>query len=127
MSDCRFGVSPVNYPDPDPDPGLYSALYSTTEYIEHPNVELCCRSSRSIFNFRMKSSIFGATALYSALYSNSECRDLYSALQVDIQDFIPHLNVEFFIYPSCLYSALYSTTECRVLKSIFSNIFKLRM
>ena len=22
MSDCRFGVSPVNYPDPDPDPGL---------------------------------------------------------------------------------------------------------
>ena len=22
MSDCRFGVSPVNYPYPDPDPGL---------------------------------------------------------------------------------------------------------
>ena len=22
MSDCRFGVSPVNYPDPDPDPGV---------------------------------------------------------------------------------------------------------
>ena len=22
MSDCRFGVSPVNYPDPDPDPSL---------------------------------------------------------------------------------------------------------
>ena len=22
MSDCRFGVSPVNYPDPDPDPVL---------------------------------------------------------------------------------------------------------
>ena len=21
MSDCRFGVSPVNYPDPDPDAG----------------------------------------------------------------------------------------------------------
>ena len=21
MSDCRFAVSPVNYPDPDPDPG----------------------------------------------------------------------------------------------------------
>ena len=21
MSDCRFGVSPVNYPDPDPDEG----------------------------------------------------------------------------------------------------------
>ena len=20
MSDCRFGVPPVNYPDPDPDP-----------------------------------------------------------------------------------------------------------
>ena len=24
MSDCRFGVSPVNYPDPDPDLGLRS-------------------------------------------------------------------------------------------------------
>ena len=22
MSDCRFGVSPVNYPDPDPDDDL---------------------------------------------------------------------------------------------------------
>ena len=22
MSDCRFGVSPVNYPDPDPDQNL---------------------------------------------------------------------------------------------------------
>ena len=24
MSDCRFGVSPVNYPDPDPDAQLLS-------------------------------------------------------------------------------------------------------
>ena len=24
MSDCRFDVSPVNYPDPDPDPDLGS-------------------------------------------------------------------------------------------------------
>ena len=24
MSDCRFGVSPVNYPDPDPDPDMDS-------------------------------------------------------------------------------------------------------
>ena len=23
MSDCRFGVSPVNYPDPDPDAEAY--------------------------------------------------------------------------------------------------------
>ena len=22
MSDCRFGVSPVSYPDPDPDPEI---------------------------------------------------------------------------------------------------------
>ena len=26
MSDCRFGVSPVNYPDPDPDPDTQHAL-----------------------------------------------------------------------------------------------------
>ena len=24
MSDCRYGVSPVNYPDPDPDMGNLS-------------------------------------------------------------------------------------------------------
>ena len=23
MSDCRFGISPVNYPDPDPEDGHY--------------------------------------------------------------------------------------------------------
>ena len=23
MSDCRFGISPVNYPDPDPDPVVF--------------------------------------------------------------------------------------------------------
>ena len=26
MSDCRFGVSPVNYPDPDPDPDVQHIL-----------------------------------------------------------------------------------------------------
>ena len=26
MSDCRFGVSPVNYPDPDPDRRLLFKL-----------------------------------------------------------------------------------------------------
>ena len=26
MSDCRYGVSPVNYPDPDPDPGYVESL-----------------------------------------------------------------------------------------------------
>ena len=27
MSDCRFGVSPVNYPDPDPGPSfIYFAI-----------------------------------------------------------------------------------------------------
>ena len=26
MSDCRFGVSPVNYPDPDPDAFIMQML-----------------------------------------------------------------------------------------------------
>ena len=30
MSDCRFGVSPVNYPDPDPD---RSTIYDETEFL----------------------------------------------------------------------------------------------
>ena len=32
MSDCRFGVSPVNYPDPDPDQGSLEEItpYATS-------------------------------------------------------------------------------------------------
>ena len=29
MSDCRFGVSPVNYPDPDPEVSPYITNYSS--------------------------------------------------------------------------------------------------
>ena len=27
MSDCRFGVSPVNYPDPDPEESVAFLFY----------------------------------------------------------------------------------------------------
>ena len=33
MSDCRFGVSPVNYPDPDPDPNKGKLIQSPSSYI----------------------------------------------------------------------------------------------
>ena len=33
MSDCRFGVSPVNYPDPDPDPDSYAKMSSVVNWI----------------------------------------------------------------------------------------------
>ena len=31
MSDCRFGVSPVNYPDPDPDPDQTPSMPNRVE------------------------------------------------------------------------------------------------
>ena len=34
MSDCRFGVSPVNYPDPDPDPDPV-CIYDRKEEKKH--------------------------------------------------------------------------------------------
>ena len=37
MSDCRFGVSPVNYPDPDPD------LHSELRHISHLIREDLCK------------------------------------------------------------------------------------
>ena len=37
MSDCRFGVSPVNYSDPDPDP-KYSRIRNS--YLPH-NLHTC--------------------------------------------------------------------------------------
>ena len=36
MSDCRFGVSPVNYPDPDPDPDVI--LLRNTFCLQRGNV-----------------------------------------------------------------------------------------
>ena len=111
-------------------PDLYSALYSTSEcralysalqvyirhYIQHLNVELYIRLPRSIFsaifNIRMQSSIFGPPGLYSALYSKSECRALYSALQVYIEHYIQHPNVGLYI---------------RLSRSILSTIFNIRM
>ena len=30
MSDCRFGVSPVNYPDPDPDSDAFACCRCMT-------------------------------------------------------------------------------------------------
>ena len=35
MSDCRFGVSPVNYPDPDPE------LMDQMEIKSFPTVIIC--------------------------------------------------------------------------------------
>ena len=37
MSDCRFGVSPVNYPDPDPDRyGILVSSFITVLMIQSP-------------------------------------------------------------------------------------------
>ena len=41
MSDCRFGVSPVNYPDPDP--GLCTADTVEVEtYLVNDKCEIFC-------------------------------------------------------------------------------------
>ena len=34
MSDCRYGVSPVNYPDPDPDPEPKTNLQAQTHSLK---------------------------------------------------------------------------------------------
>ena len=111
-------------------PGLFSALYSTSEsralysaaqvdiqhYIQHPNVELYIQPSRSVFSAifknRMQRSIFSPPGLHSALDSKTQYIDLYSALQVYIQHYSHHPNVELYI---------------RLSRSIFSTIFNIRM
>ena len=41
MSDCRFGVSPVNYPDPDPDmTEVLLKMPKLTVFIR-PALEIC--------------------------------------------------------------------------------------
>ena len=37
MSDCRFGVSPVNYPDPDPDSTIVFIYF----YMYHIIIQFC--------------------------------------------------------------------------------------
>ena len=36
MSDCRFGVSPVNYPDPDPDEKMCLMSYANNKGADQP-------------------------------------------------------------------------------------------
>ena len=96
---------------------LYSSLQVYIQhYIEHPNLDLYIRLSRSIFStifdIRIKTSIFGSLGLYSALYSTSEWTALCSALQVFIEPLIQKSNVELYVQPS---------------RSIFSTIFNIRI
>ena len=42
MSDCRFGVSPVNCPDPDPDPDSFGRKFGISDFcrsVPHKNVK----------------------------------------------------------------------------------------
>ena len=112
-------------------PGLYSALYSTREcralysalqvyiqrFIQNLNVELYFQPSRSIlsgiFNIRMQSSIFSPPGLYiQRQIKKTIWRTLYSALQIYIEPYIQHPNVELYIPLS---------------RSILSTIFNIRM
>ena len=118
-------------------PGLDSALYSTSDckalfsafqvyfqhFIQQPSKEDYIRLSRAIFStlfkFRISKLIFDPPGLYSALYSNSICRALYSALYVYII-FIQHLNVELYIKSS---RSIFSTIFNNLLQSsIFGSI-----
>ena len=48
MSDCRFGVSPVNYPDPDPDsPKRLSPKSPGAKTLPEPSLHDCETSSTS--------------------------------------------------------------------------------
>ena len=47
MSDCRFGVSPVNYPDPDPDPVV---LYDTPGISRCRSQHVVSAESTSLFH-----------------------------------------------------------------------------
>ena len=40
MSDCRFGVSPVNYPDPDPEQVAYETELSGTPTAVFTEIQL---------------------------------------------------------------------------------------
>ena len=46
MSDCRFGVSPVNYPDPDPDINPSNSLQDI-KILNHEIVTLTFTGERS--------------------------------------------------------------------------------
>ena len=42
MSDCRYGVSPVNYPDPDPDLIVSVSDHCFSFYFLYINNKLSC-------------------------------------------------------------------------------------
>ena len=56
MSDCRFGVSPVNYPDPDPDVQVRSILsfMQSLTLIEEHNIIIFFFRTHSTFSLPCK-------------------------------------------------------------------------
>ena len=69
VSDCRFGVSPVNYPDPDLHgpltsvkcfgPGRFSKPISGRKFIFHKRIYLYERSKHDLMTYISQSIDFG--------------------------------------------------------------------
>ena len=47
MSDCRFGVSPVNYPDPDPEPAQLQKLARNFETLDIASIHVILSKQRT--------------------------------------------------------------------------------
>ena len=83
MSDCRFGVSPVNYPDPVPDPQTPFCFIFVNMYISNINIIIIiiiiiiviCIESTNSHNIRLSH----AKALdVSVIYRKPEVRPIIS-------------------------------------------------
>ena len=53
MSDCRFGVSPVNYPDPDPDPDCLVKYILPTSILRFINLKEKERKNANAFRLKV--------------------------------------------------------------------------
>ena len=70
MSDCRFGVSPVNYPDPDPDPEYFANLELQMPVATQNRRKLGCRATHLFhinYDFHVKSKATGYFKIWELL------------------------------------------------------------
>ena len=109
MSDCRFGVSPVNYPDPDPDPTHIPSPLATYPALPSPYLPPHPYHTYSL-PYHIHLGGLGAERFPSLPYSRLPyqalfCHPLLYAILPSSYSFLPSTPLHYLTLPSPLLSS----------------------
>ena len=101
MSDCRFGVSPVNYPDPDPDRKMFALCNLHCNIITAVLINYLSVNKGSYIHFYdivLFNNVKIVIIVFSITASNNGCKlqHYYNRVILDILNScgnIPNINI----------------------------------